>query len=262
MRLAVNLGFTFDPFLGGLIIALISYRGLFWIDGLTCIIAILIFRKVLKNKSIKSKEDNKFIEMIPTSVFNDKPFLVFLTAVFIMGLMFFQLFTTLPLFYRDIHGLSELQIGMLIALNGLLIFIFEMPLMHRLERVTIDRLQLIKYSFFLFSFSFLLLTSTSWIGILIISMMVISMAEMFGFPFTNSFAISRAPKGKEGKFMALYTMAFSFAHIFSAKIGLFMTDLWGFNANWLLMGLLGFIAALLIVWLKKMTTAEKVVNAI
>ena len=52
----------------------------------------------------------------------------------------------------------------------------------------------------LFSFSFLLLLTTQWIGILIISMLVISFGEMLGFPFTNSFAIGRAPKGKEGKF--------------------------------------------------------------
>ena len=43
VRLAINLGFAAGPALGGLIIMSIGYRGLFWIDGLTCIIAILIF---------------------------------------------------------------------------------------------------------------------------------------------------------------------------------------------------------------------------
>lgn len=109
----------------------------------------------------------------------------------------------------------------------------------------------------LFSFSFLLLLTTQWIGILIISMLVISFGEMLGFPFTNSFAIGRAPKGKEGKFMALYTMSFALAHIFSAKFGMFIIDLFGYNSNWFLMGMLGLIAVFLTFWLQKLILAEQ-----
>ncbi|HEX5742435.1 MAG TPA: MFS transporter [Flavobacteriaceae bacterium] len=256
VRLAINLGFTIGPFLGGIIIALISYKGLFWVDGLTCIIAILVFRRVLKNKSISKKSVIADSEIIPVSVLKDKPFWVFLVIVFIMAVIFFQLFTTLPIFYRDIYGLTELQIGLLMALNGGVIFIFEMPLIHQLERSSIERVRLIMIGLLLFSVSFFMLITTQWIGILIISMLVISFGEMLGFPFTNSFAISRAPKGKEGKFMALYTMAFSLAHIFSAKFGMLITDLYGFNTNWVLMGILGLIAVILTFWLKKLISVN------
>ena len=256
VRLAINLGFTIGPFLGGIIIALISYKGLFWVDGLTCIIAILVFRRVLKNKSISKKSVIEDSEIISVSVLKDKPFWVFLVIVFIMAVTFFQLFTTLPIFYRDVYGLTELQIGLLMALNGGVIFIFEMPLIHKLERSSIERVRLIMIGLLLFSVSFLMLITTQWIGIIIISMLVISFGEMLGFPFTNSFAISRAPKGKEGKFMALYTMAFSLAHIFSAKFGMLITDLYGFNTNWFLMGVLGLIAVILTFWLKKLITVN------
>jgi predicted MFS family arabinose efflux permease len=256
VRLAINLGFTIGPFLGGIIIALISYKGLFWVDGLTCILAIMVFRRVLKNKSLSKKQELLDDEIIPASILKDRPFWVFLVIVFIMAVIFFQLFTTLPIFYRDIYNLTELQIGLLMALNGGIIFIFEMPLIHKLERSSIERVRLIMIGLLLFSISFLLLITTQWIGILIISMLVISFGEMLGFPFTNSFAISRAPKGKEGKFMALYTMAFSLAHIFSAKFGMFIIDLYGFNSNWLLMGFLGLIAVILTFWLKKLISVE------
>jgi predicted MFS family arabinose efflux permease len=42
VRLAVNLGFTAGPALGGLIIMNLGYSGLFWVDGSSCIISILI----------------------------------------------------------------------------------------------------------------------------------------------------------------------------------------------------------------------------
>jgi hypothetical protein len=42
VRLAVNLGFAAGPALGGLIIMNMGYGGLFWVDGSSCIISILI----------------------------------------------------------------------------------------------------------------------------------------------------------------------------------------------------------------------------
>ena len=50
VRLAVNLGFAAGPAMGGLIIVGIGYQGLFWADGASCIIAILVFRLLVKEK--------------------------------------------------------------------------------------------------------------------------------------------------------------------------------------------------------------------
>jgi hypothetical protein len=41
-------------------------------------------------------------------------------------MIFFQLFTTLPLYHSE-FGLTEFQTGLLMTLNGLLIFALEMP---------------------------------------------------------------------------------------------------------------------------------------
>ena len=57
IRLAINLGFSFGPAVGGLIIAHVSYSGLFWIDGITCGLAALLFISVLSRK--ESKEEKK-----------------------------------------------------------------------------------------------------------------------------------------------------------------------------------------------------------
>lgn len=42
IRLAINLGFSAGPAVGGLIITTISYVGLFWVDGITCILATIV----------------------------------------------------------------------------------------------------------------------------------------------------------------------------------------------------------------------------
>ena len=56
VRLAINLGFSIGPALGGLIIFALSYRGLFWIDGLTCLLAGFILLKLLNPKKIEATE--------------------------------------------------------------------------------------------------------------------------------------------------------------------------------------------------------------
>ena len=253
IRLAINLGFSFGPLLGGIIIAFIGYSGLFWVDGLTCIAAIFIMKLVLKEKQVKLSSETIEDEAVSQmeSVYKDKPFWIFLVVVFLMGFVFLQLFTTMPLYYREIHDLSEVQIGLIMSLNGFLIFLFEMPLIHYIEKKMLDKLKIITWSLVLFALSFLVLNTTMWIGILIIGMLLITVGEMLAFPFTNNFAMNRAPTGKEGRYLALYSMAFSFAHIFSAKTGMEVIDKLGFAANWFLMGGLGLLAVVLMIWLRR-----------
>jgi len=259
IRLAINLGFSFGPFFGGLIIALISYSGLFWVDGITCIAAIVVMKVVLKEKKVRVDKSNIVIdkENNITSVYKDQPYWLFLLIIFLMGLVFMQLFTTMPLFYKEVHGMTEFQIGLLMSLNGFLIFLFEMPLIHYIEKKLLDRLKIITWSLGLLAMSYAILNATSWSGILIVSMLLITLGEMLAFPFTNNFAMNRAPSGNEGRYLALYSMAFSCAHIFSAKTGMEVIARFGFIANWFLMGTLGLLAVLLMLWLRKILESER-----
>jgi predicted MFS family arabinose efflux permease len=256
IRLAINLGFSFGPFLGGLIIATLYYPGLFWVDGITCIIAILLMRVVLKEKKVTSNTVKNSDEVFSISIFKDKSYMIFLAVVFLMGFVFLQLFTTMPLYYKASHSLNEVEIGLLMSINGLLIFILEMPLIHSIEKSTLNKLKVITWSLVLFALSFYVLNITNWVGVLIVSMVLITFGEMLAFPFTNNFAMNRAPEGKEGKYLALYTMAFSTAHIFSAKTGMEIIERLSFETNWFFMGSLGFVAVLLMVWLQKTIQAE------
>jgi predicted MFS family arabinose efflux permease len=105
--------------------------------------------------------------------------------------------------------------------------------------------------------SLFLMLINFWAGILIIMMLFMTLAEMFAFPFSNSFAMSRAPKGHEGRYMAIFTMSFSLAHILSAKVGMEIIANWGYQTNWLFMGLLGLLGTGMCYWVLKLTNAEK-----
>jgi predicted MFS family arabinose efflux permease len=258
VRLAINLGFAAGPALGGLLIMTIGYKGLFWVDGFTCILAILIFWILVKEKK-KSKYTDKEHpgEILSHSVFKDKPFWIFLGATSITGILFFQLFTTIPLYHKEQFDLSELQTGLLLTLNGVLIFFLEMPIVSYIERLKINKLKVITLGCLAMAISMYLLLVNQWAGILIIMMLFMTFGEMFVFPFSNSFAISRAPKGHEGRYMAIFTMSYSAAHILSAEAGMDMIRLFNYQANWLFMGSLGLIGVLLGYWVLVLVEKER-----
>ena len=257
IRLAINFGFAAGPMLGGLIIIGIGYQGLFWIDGSTCILAILLFALLVKEKKklpVHPEESNKLVT--PKSVFKDKPFWVFLFISFTSALLFFQIFTTLPLYHHEQFGLSEFQTGLLISLNGILIFMFEMPFVSFFERKQVNKMKIIFWGAFLMSISFYLLLFNAWAGILVITLIIVTFGEIFSFPFSNAFAMGRAPRGQEGRYMALYTMSFSLAHIVSSKLGLEIIGHFGYATNWFIMGTFGLVAMLFSVWLQRILKKE------
>ena len=257
VRLAINLGFAAGPAMGGLVIMSIGYGGLFWIDGLTCIISIVTFGILVKEKK-KFVDPN--IETVTVSevnsVFKDKPFWIFLITCLISGVLFFQLFTTIPLYHKEQFNLTEFQTGLLITLNGLMVFFLEMPIVSYIERKKINKLKVFTIGMIAMSISMFLLLINFWAGILILMMIFMTFGEIFVFPFSNTFAISRAPKGHEGRYMAIFTMSYSMAHIFSSKIGMEIIGHFGYQANWLFMGVLGIVGILLGYWVMDLVKKE------
>ena len=257
VRLAINLGFAAGPALGGLLIMSVGYKGLFWVDGATCILAISIFWLLVKEKK-KSKFTDKEHpgEVLTHSVFKDTPFWIFLTGTLITGILFFQLFTTIPLYHKEQFNLSEFQTGLLLTLNGVLIFFLEMPIVSYIEKHKINKVKVMTFGALAMAISMYLLLINNWAGILIIMMLFMTFGEMFAFPFSNSFAMSRAPKGHEGRYMAIFTMSYSLAHILSAKTGMEIIDRFSYQTNWFFMGTLGVIGVLLFIWTKKLVAKE------
>ena len=258
IRLAINLGFVIGPTAAGIIIITSGYDMLFWIDGITCILAIILFKYLVEERSNNDLVQKGHVNILDSSatVFKDKPYWIFLGITFLMGMIFFQLFTTMPLYHKDQYNLTEFHTGLLFFLNGLMIVVFEMPMVHWIEQKIIDETKLILYGSILMALSFFVLLYDTWSGILVISMLLITVGEMIGFPYTNSFAMKRAKIGNEGRYMALYAMSFSLAHIVSPKLGLDIISKYGYNANFVVIGSFGVIAILLSLWLRKAITDE------
>jgi predicted MFS family arabinose efflux permease len=251
IRLAINLGFSAGPAIGGLIITTVSYVGLFWVDGITCILATILLIFTLNPKKARILDSE--VSESPSSAYKDKPFLIFLIAITLFAIVFIQYFSTMPLFYKDKANLSEFEIGLLLGLNGFLIFLFEMPLIKWLEHSRFRFSILMMFGAAITGLSFVILLVSYWMGIILIGMLLMTLGEMIAFPFSNAYAMKRSKRGKQGQYMALYAVSFSVAHLVGHNLGLQMVNQLGFNTTWLFMGLLAGLSAVLLLMLKKMT---------
>lgn len=257
IRLAINLGFSAGPAVGGLIITSIGYSGLFWIDGVTCFLAGILLLQVLNPKKTTVLDEVEVKN--PISALSDRAFIVFLGAMFLFGFIFLQYFSTIPLYYRDDQHLTEFEIGLLMGMNGFLIFLFEMPFIKKLEDGGRSKSYLMVIGAILLGASFLVLNLSGWIGVLVVGMLLMTVGEMILFPFSNSFVIDRARKGRQGQFMAFYTISFSIAHIFSHNAGMQLVDKVGYEMTWYLMTLLS-VLCILLLWRLNTITKKEVIQ--
>ncbi|MFT5820642.1 MAG: putative MFS family arabinose efflux permease [Crocinitomix sp.] len=249
IRLAINLGFSAGPAMAGIIIVSAGYGGLFWVDGITCVLAGLLFLHLFNPKKAPVAKEAPVANR--KSAYTDGKYLIFILAILLFAIVFMQYFSTIPLYYKDGHHLTEFQIGLLFAGNGILIFLFEMPLVKWLESSKRSIFNLMIIGALMTGASFIILVITDWSGVLIIGLFLMSFGEMILFPFSNAFAMERSNLGNKGEYMALYMMAFSFGHIFSHNGGMQLIDNIGFDKTWLIISGLSLISVLLLLVLKR-----------
>ena len=253
-RFAINLGFSIGPAVGGFIMAHLGGQWLFIVDGITCIVAGFLFLYIIpRREETKEEEEETETATHPKGkkVYQDKYFMLFVFFQLLVFMAFFQMFNSIPVYFKEGLLLSEDQIGALLAMNGLLIVMIEMPLIYKLEQIA-NKLRLINLGTFIISAGFfLLLINDTWAGIAVIFMLFLTFGEIISFPFGSSYALSKTNSKNRGRYMAVYGMSFSIAVILSPLIGMQIADHFGFSTLWLFLGGISMISVAGLYWLSE-----------
>ncbi len=254
VRLSINLGWGIGSAVGGLLAA-INYKLLFWVDGFTNISAafmlIAILPKITKAQQHQTRSDQPGASIIK-SPYRDKKFLYFLGIQILFAACFFQLFTNIPLYFKQALHLSEFNIGLILSANGVLIALFEMVIVFKLEGKR-PYLILMSYGCILMGLAFLVLNIPFLTGAIIAigCMAFITIAEMISMPFMNSFSIARSSERTRGSYAGMYTMGWSFAQVFGSSLGSLYAQKFGFFSLWFTVATVCMLAAAGFYWLQK-----------
>jgi len=236
-RLAINVGMTFGPAVGGFL-ALIDYRWLFRVDAATCFAAALLLRVTVGNAkgrqvTVSSSEPG----LLSAAPWRDPVFVAFLLLMMFLASVLFQFVSTLPLTLREHYGMSEDQIGLLFALNTLLIIAFEMILTVRLERR--NPLRVLGIGALLTCLGFALLPLGSSYAWAMVTVAVWTVGEMFVAPMAEGFVAARAAPEARGRFMGLFVLSWSTAHVIAPLTGTLVYGRFGADTLWFGCGVVG-----------------------
>lgn len=241
-RLAMNLGFTIGPMLGGFM-ASYNYHFLFWADGITCILAALFIYFAIPPRIASKVNNDTESNTSYLSPYKDREYLYFLFFTMLYALSFFQLLTSLPLYYKNEYQLEEQQIGWLMALNGIGVAVVEMFLLYYIRNKWTE-FKFISLGIILLMMSFLTMLLFHSIMILIISMLFLTFSEMLAMPFMSTHSMKKASSKTMGEYMALYSMSWSVALILAPVFGTQLISLAGYNGLWIGVIIIGFISLL------------------
>lgn len=235
-RLAINLGMSIGPAIGGFL-AVLSYSALFFVNATTTLVAGLLLvlspirthhRHLAAPTGDKGTETGSALRGYPAS--NLRLFW-FLAALLPTLAIFFQHEAALPIFMvRDLH-LNEAIYGLMFTINTGLIIFLEIPLNLAMEEWPYKRT--LPFGALLFGLGFGLLAFAQDAWFIAMTVVVWTFGEMILFPSTASFLGEIAPSQLRGRYMGFYQMMVSLAFAVGPWLGTFVLDLFGSTALWM-----------------------------
>ncbi|WP_430613512.1 MFS transporter [Flavobacterium sp. JP2137] len=252
-RMALNLGFSIGPAMGGFLAAY-SYNILFYTNAVMVFLAGLVFffffRGRKGNDLALQQQAQQVTDSPVKSAYFDKKYVIFSIFLTIYATCFYQLFSSLPLFYKVSHLLSETSIGLLIAFSGVIVFGFEMIIVHVAEKKFSLRQNII-IGTAICGISFLALLLPGGLPILYFAMFLLCVSEIMVLPFSSTVGVNRSTAANRGSYMAINALAFSAAHVFSPLFGTTIAEKYGFDVLWIATGSLIVVASLGFYWVMK-----------
>jgi MFS family permease len=167
--------------------------------------------------------------------------MLFIAANVAMMCMYRQSNTTLSVYLRDVHSVSEQGLGILTSFNAALVILFQFPISRLTDRYR--PLIVIAAGTVLFALGFSMYAWVSTYVLFMVATAIITVGEMFVAPTAQAVAAQLSPEDKRGRYMGV----FGFSWTISTAIGPFLAGLIMDHADprwvWYAVGLAGLMAA-------------------
>ena len=253
MRVAANLAVAIGPAIGGFI-ASYSYLILFIADTVTSLITALIVYLVVKESKPEEKEEvvkKGFKETFVgyQDVLKDRKFMLFVIISTIATIVYSQMYSTLSVFLRDVHGIPEAGYGWLMTLNAGMVVLFQFMITRKIS----DKppMLILAMGSALYVIGFGLYGFVSAYVLFMLAMVIITIGEMVIIPVAQAYVGEAAPEDMRGR----YSGVMGFSWMIPWMIGPLLAGLIMDNGdpNWVWYGsaILGAVSTLGFLWLRK-----------
>ncbi len=232
----INAGIAVGSVSGGFL-AQKHFAYVCWVDGVTSLLAALLY--IFFRHSMLFLPTTKISEKTKNhrSPWSHISFLIFCGLTFGTSLVFFQIKSTYPLYLNGFYHLSFKSFGFLMMLNGLLIILFEVPLLKWLERFR--NLHVAGVGSLLLCGGFALLPFGTTSAFAILCILISTLGEMLLFPTSIGLVMSMSHEKRQGEFMGLYQTVYSLSYMLAPILGTILYERFSPNVLWYCCGVLG-----------------------
>ena len=223
LRVVINLADTMGPMVGGLLAAQ-SYLFLFVSDAVVSVIAAgIVYLGLQETRPVTGREETEqtvarafggYLDVV-----RDTAFVWFLGAFMLMVLVYMQMHTTLAVYLRDVHGITEKAFGYMMSLNAAMVVLFQIPITRWASRYR--SLAVMVVGTLLYAVGFGMYGFVSTYALFLVAIGIITVGEMLVSPVGQAIAARLSPEEMRGRYMAV----FGFSWVIPTAVGPFLAGL-------------------------------------
>jgi MFS family permease len=253
LRIATNVGFATGPVVGGLM-ALLSYSSMFYLTAITSTCYLLLVLLYIGDTRTCSPERSRSHGI--RTILADRPFMVFTLLAFGVAIVYSQMYSPMSM-YAGLQGLTEPEVGMLFAINGLMVVLAQ----YFVTRVT-DRYRMtlsMGFGTLLYAIGFTLAAVSGSFPMLALCIFVITAGELCYQPSLITLTANMSSDDSRGRYQGFSGLMNTLGFAIGPLIGGFLLD--GFHGSpgiaWVVVGFAGLLCAAGFIYLRKLVPPEK-----
>lgn len=245
-RVSANLAVAIGPAIGGFV-ASYSYLVLFAADTITSLItAVIVFLVIAESRPAEDQAAEKpsFLRTLAGygEVLKDRTFMAFVMISTVATLVYSQMYSTLSVFLRDVHGVPEAGYGWLMTLNAGMVVAFQFLITRKIS----DRPPLVVMAlgslFYVVGFG--MYGFSSFYLLFMIAMAVITVGEMVMVPVAQAYVGDAAPEDMRGRYSGVMGFSWMVPWMIGPLLAGLIMDHGDPNWIWYGCALLGTVAVL------------------
>lgn len=249
LRVVANVSWMIGPIIGGFL-ANRSYFALFVTDAvISCIVAVLFYLFMPETKpqvEALPHEEVQHETMLQTfigyiKVLRDGPYVAFLGASILMGLVYQQMYNSLSYYLNKFHGIEPSGYGFLMTSSAITVVLFQFLVTYLIKKRPPFLTMAVGVLFYVLGFTMFGFVSAYWL--FVTAIVVITIGEMIIMPVSSALTANFAPADMRGRYMAIYGISWGLPAIIGPTAAGLIIDGPNPNLIWFLGGALTLVSA-------------------
>lgn len=240
VRVSQNLGVSFGPILGGLLLLGTAWSHLFIGMAILASVAAFIAFRYLPRRGLYTPESAPERGSFAV-VLRDRPFLLFTGSAVLAAMTYVAFDVLLPISLVSSHGIAPSTWGFLVVVNPILVTLVQLRLTRAAEHISASVKLAIAMP--LMGVPFMLLSVSDAVPFVAVLVLVFVIGEMLWVPTSQAVVAAFAPADIRGAYMGVSGGAWQVAWALTPFFGLQIRQAYGDSTMWAVVAAVSLVAA-------------------